>query len=106
MLAYNTPQHKVNIGMEGKIYRGFSFALNWRWVDDYTWESVFAPYPNLIKSYNVTDLQFSFDVPRLMSTLSIGGSNIFNQEYTQATGMPQIGGFYYASWTFNLDFKK
>ncbi|MBE9484482.1 MAG: TonB-dependent receptor [Bacteroidetes bacterium] len=106
MLAYNTPQHKVNIGMEGKIYRGFGFALNWRWVDDYIWESVFAPYPNLIKSYNVTDLQFSFEVPRLMSTLSIGGSNIFNQEYTQATGMPQIGGFYYASWTFNLDFKK
>ncbi|MCK4568771.1 MAG: TonB-dependent receptor [Bacteroidales bacterium] len=106
MLAYNTPEHKINIGMEGKIYKGFGFALNWRWVDDYTWESVFAPYPNLIKSYNVTDLQFSFEVPRLMSTLRVGGSNIFNQEYIQATGMPQIGAFYYASWTFNFDFKK
>ncbi len=106
MIAYNTPEHKVNIGMEGKIYKGWGFALNWRWVDDYIWESVFAPYPNLIKSYNVTDLQFSFEVPRLMSTLRVGGSNIFNQEYTQATGMPQIGGFYYGSWTFNLDFKK
>ncbi len=106
MIAYNTPEHKVNVGMEGKIYKGFGFALNWRWVDDYIWESVFAPYPYEIKSYNVTDLQFSFEVPRLMSTLRVGGSNIFDQKYTQATGMPQIGGFYYASWTFNVDFKK
>lgn len=106
MVEYNTPAHKVNLGMEGKIYRGLGFAINWKWVDDYTWQSVFAPYPNLIESYNITDLQFSYEIPRLMSTLRIGGSNIFNQEYTQATGMPRIGGFYYASWTFNLDFKK
>ena len=106
MLGFNTPRHKVNMGISGKIYRGFSFALNWRWVDEYVWESVFAPYPNTIPSYNVTDLQFSFEVPRLMSTLRVGGSNIFDQQYTQATGMPMIGGFYYASWTFNVDFMK
>lgn len=106
LLAYNTPQHKINLGIGGKIYRGVSFSLNWKWVDDYVWESVFAPYPNDIKSYNYTDLQFSFEVPHLYSTLSIGGSNIFNQEYTQATGMPMVGGFYYGSWTFNIDFKK
>ncbi len=106
ILGYNTPQHKVNIGMEGKIYKGWGFALNWRWVDDYIWESVFAPYPSEISAYHVTDLQFSFEVPHLMSTLRVGGSNIFNHQYSQATGMPQIQGFYYASWTFNLDFKK
>lgn len=106
MLEYNTPEHKVNVGMEGKIYRNLGFALNWKWVDDYIWQSVFAPYPNLISSYNITDLQFSYDLPKLMSVLRIGGANIFDQEYIQATGMPRIGAFYYASWTFNLDFKK
>jgi outer membrane receptor protein involved in Fe transport len=106
MLGFNTPKHKINLGMSGKIYRGFGFAINWRWVDDYYWESAFAPDPHLIPSYNVTDLQFSFEVPRLMSTLRIGASNLFNQEYIQAYGMPKVGGFYYASWTFNVDFKK
>ena len=106
ILGYNTPAHKVNLGMEGKIYKGWGFGLNWRWVDDYIWESAFAPYPNEIKSYNLVDLQFSFEVPRLMSTLRVGGSNIFDFKYTQATGMPQIGSFFYGSWTFDLDFKK
>lgn len=106
ILGFNTPKHKINVGASGKIYKGFGFAINWRWVDDYTWESAFWPQVEEIDSYNVTDLQFSFEVPRLMSVLRVGGSNIFDQKYTQATGMPQIGGFYYASWTFNLDFGK
>lgn len=106
ILGFNTPTHKINIGAAGKIYKGFGFSINWRWVDVYTWESAFAPTPTVIPSYSVTDLQFSFEVPRLMSTLRVGGSNIFNQEYRQATGMPMVGGFYYASWTFNVDFKR
>ncbi|MEN8223759.1 MAG: TonB-dependent receptor [Bacteroidota bacterium] len=105
ILGFNTPKHKINIGASGKIYKGLGFALNFKWVDDYTWESAFAPQANLIESYNYTDLQFSYDLPRLMSVVRVGGSNIFNQEYIQATGMPRIGAFYYASWTFNLDFK-
>ncbi|HSG67865.1 MAG TPA: hypothetical protein VK994_04100, partial [Bacteroidales bacterium] len=59
-----------------------------------------------IPSYNVTDLQLSYEIPVLMSVVRIGGANIFNQEYIQATGMPMIGGFYYASWTFNVDFAR
>jgi len=106
ILGFNTPMHKINIGAAGKIYKGLGFSLNWRWVDNYTWESAFAPVATVIPSYSVTDLQFSYEIQKLMSTVRVGGSNIFNQEYTQATGMPQIGGFYYASWTFNLDFKK
>ena len=102
--GFNTPEHKVNVGIGGKIYKGFGFAFNWRWADNYYWESVFASGP--VPSYNFADLQFSFEVPRLMSTLRIGGSNIFNQEYIQAYAMPEIGAFYYASWTFNVDFRK
>jgi outer membrane receptor protein involved in Fe transport len=102
--GFNTPEHKVNLGITGKIYKGFGFALNWRWADNYYWEAVFASGP--IPAYNVTDLSFSFEVPRLMSTLRIGGSNIFNVDYIQAYGMPEVGGFYYGSWTFNVDFAK
>lgn len=105
ILGFNTPKHKINIGASGTIYKALGFTVNWRWVDDYTWESAFAPQVNPIASYNVTDLQLSYDLPKLLSTIRVGGSNIFNQEYLQATGMPMIGGFYYASWTFNVDFK-
>jgi len=105
ILGFNTPKHKINIGASGKIYKGLGFAINFKWVDDYTWESAFAPQVNAIASYNYTDLQFSYEIHKLKSTVRVGGSNIFDQEYTQATGMPMIGGFYYASWTFNIDFK-
>jgi len=102
--GFNTPMHKINLGMSGKIYKGLGLALNWRWVDDYYWDAVFASGP--IPSYQTMDLQINYDIPKLLSTIRIGGSNIFNKKYIQAYGMPMVGAFYYASWTFNVDFKK
>ncbi|MBE9492332.1 MAG: TonB-dependent receptor [Bacteroidetes bacterium] len=103
--GFNTPKHKFNIGITGSnVYKNLGFAVNFKWVDDYYWQSVFASGP--VPSYNTLDLQLSYGFPKLYSTFRIGGSNILNNDYIQAYAMPQIGAFYYASWTFNFDFKK
>ena len=75
-----------------------------KWVDEYYWEAVFASGP--VPAYNSLDLQLNYSFPSLYSIFRIGGSNILGTEYIQAYAMPQIGAFYYASWTFNVDFKK
>ena len=84
--------------------QNFGFVVNWKWVDDYYWEAVFASGP--VPSYNTLDIQLNYSFPELYSTLRLGGSNILGQEYIQAYAMPQIGAFWYASWTFDLNFKK
>lgn len=103
--GFNTPKHKVNMGLEGtNVYKNLGFVVNWKWVDDYYWEAVFASGP--VPSYNTLDIQLNYSFPELYSTLRLGGSNILGQEYIQAYAMPQIGAFWYASWTFDLNFKK
>ena len=103
--GFNTPKHKVNMGIQAnKVYKNLGFAVNWKWVDEYYWEAVFASGP--VPAYNSLDLQLNYSFPKLYSIFRIGGSNILGTEYIQAYAMPQIGAFYYASWTFNVDFKK
>ncbi|MBU1008895.1 MAG: carboxypeptidase-like regulatory domain-containing protein [Bacteroidetes bacterium] len=102
--GFNTPKHKVNLGVGGQeVIKQLGFNVNFRYVDSYYWESVFASGP--VPSYNTLDVQLNYVFPKLYSTLKVGGANVFNNKYIQAYGMPQIGAFYYASWTFDLDFK-
>ena len=103
--GFNSPKNKVNIGIKGnKIFKNLGFVVNWKWVDDYYWQAVFASGP--VPSYNTLDLQFNYAFPKIHSKLRIGGSNILGNEYIQAYAMPLIGVFWYASWSFDFDFKK
>jgi len=102
--GFNTPKHKVNIGVAGeKVIENFGFGVNWKWADNYYWQSIFASGP--VNAYSVLDIQINYAIPSWYSIIRIGGSNVLDQKYYQAYGMPEIGGFYYISWTFNLDFK-
>ncbi len=101
--GFNTPKHKVNLGLRGnKVYKNLGFVANWKWVDDYYWEAVFASGP--VPAYNTLDIQLNYAFPKIHSIFRIGGSNILGNEYIQAYAMPQIGAFWYASWTFDLNF--
>lgn len=103
--GFNSPKHKVNIGLQGDhVIKNLGFSLNWKWVDAYYWEAVFASGP--IPAYNTLDLQLNYTFPKIWSVLRVGGSNILGDPYIQAYAMPQIGAFWYASWTFDLNFKK
>ena len=102
--GFNTPKHKINIGVAGeKLVRNFGFGINWKWADNYYWESIFASGP--VDAYNVLDAQVNYAIPSLYSIIRVGGTNILNQKYYQAYGMPEIGAFYYLSWTFNFSFR-
>ncbi|MBU2651377.1 MAG: TonB-dependent receptor [Bacteroidetes bacterium] len=103
--GFNTPKHKFNVGVQGKnVYKNFGFTLNFKWVDSYYWEAIFASGP--VPSYNTLDAQISYGFPKIYSTLRLGGSNILGEKYIQAYAMPEIGAFYYVSWSFDFGFKK
>ena len=85
------------------MVKGFGFGINWKWADNYYWQSIFASGP--VNAYNVLDAQINYAIPSWYSVIRLGGTNILDQKYYQAYGMPEIGGFYYISWTFNFSFK-
>ena len=102
--GFNTPQHKLNVGLDGnKVWKGLGFSANFRWVDEYLWESAFAT--GTVPSFHLLDLQLNYSVPKIHSVFRVGGSNILDNEHIEAYGSSTIGAFYYATWSFGYPFK-
>jgi len=99
--GFNTPKHKVNIGVNAAhVWKGLGFTANWKWVDSYQWDSPFAD--GVVPSYHTLDLQIYYEIPHIYSTVRIGGSNIYNNMHIEAVGSPAIGALYYAAYSFDI----
>ncbi len=95
---FNTPKHKVKASFGNTaLFENFGFNINYRWSDDYFWESTFQNGP--IPSFSVLDAQVNYAVPSIKSQFKIGGSNLLGDEYFTAVGTGNIGSIYYVSWT-------
>jgi iron complex outermembrane receptor protein len=101
--GFNTPKHKVNVGLAAtKIWKGFGFNVNYKWVQAFQWDSPFGD--GLVESYNLLDAQINYEFPKYI-TLMVGGSNILNDRHIEAYGSPLIGATVYSSILFDLERK-
>lgn len=99
--AFNTPKHKVNIGVKGRrVYKNFGFSANYKWVDTFRWESTFGDGD--VPAYTVVDLQLSYEFPKYFSTIRLGASNLLNHKRQEAYGSPRIGRMFYVTLLFDL----
>jgi hypothetical protein len=99
--GFNTPEHKVNIGIKGrKVWKGLGFAANFQWVDSYEWQSTFGD--GTVPSYSFLDLQLNYDIAKWYTTVRIGASNVYNFKRQEAYGSPRIGTMVYASLLFDI----
>jgi iron complex outermembrane recepter protein len=102
--GFNTPNHKFNIGLSAnKIWKGFGFNINFKWVDSYQWDSPFAE--GVVPSFNMLDALVSYEFPKYF-TLQVGGSNITNNKHIEAIGSPTVGGMFYTGILFDLERKQ
>ncbi|HIA12162.1 MAG TPA: TonB-dependent receptor [Flavobacteriales bacterium] len=100
--GFNTPRNKLNIGLVGtRIWREFGFAINYKWVEKFRWESKFGDGD--IPSYNLLDIQLNYHFTDLFSTLRIGASNLLENKHIEAYGAPKVGRIFYVSWAFHFD---
>jgi len=109
--AYNTPEHKYNLGFSGKeihfsnsksFLRNFSFNINYKWVDGYTYEGS-PQFTGNVPTYDLVDVQISKNLPELNATLKIGSSNILNNKHYEVYGGPYIGRMSYCSILFEIN---
>lgn len=104
--AYNTPEHKFNVGISGNAIklgkaRGFGFNINYKWIQgfDFNGSPQFSGY---IPSYSLLDAQVSWEVQKIFTTFKVGGSNLISKRNYQVYGGPGIGRMVYASILVNL----
>jgi iron complex outermembrane receptor protein len=104
--AFNTPEHKFNIGINGrdikiKSVKGFGFNVNYKWIQGFIFEGS-PQFTGRIPSYSLLDAQISWEYSKIYTTFKLGASNIISRMNTQVYGGPAIGRMIYGTVLVDL----
>ncbi len=108
--AYNTPEHKYNLGIIGrdihlskrnKIFRDFGFSINYKWIEEFKYEGS-PQFTGTVPSYDLFDIQISKKLNEINATLKVGSSNVLNNKHYEVYGGPYIGRMTYCSVLFDI----
>jgi len=102
--AYNTPEHKFNIGFNGRDIRSFSFNINYKWIDGFRYEGS-PQFTGDIESYGVVDAQINYKFLGDKLIFKLGSSNLLDNQHYQVYGGPLVGRLYYFSITISAPSK-
>ena len=121
--AFNTPEHKFNLGFSardlGKPKLGhFGFSVNYKWINGFIYEGS-PQFTGLVPTYDMFDAQVNYRIPNNLITFKLGASNLFgvqplfedgsagerfenafNNENSQVYGGPKVGRMAYFSVLF------
>lgn len=103
--AFNTPEHKYNIGINGRDFtffglRYFGFGVNYKWIQGFEFEGS-PQFTGFIDSYGLVDAQVNYRWQKLNLTFKLGASNLLNNEVYQVYGGPLIGRLAYFSISYD-----
>ncbi len=106
--AFNTPEHKFNIGFSGKDMpvtllgneiKNVGFNINYKWVEGFVFEGS-PQFTGAIPTYDLLDAQVNWTAQRLGVTFKVGASNVLNKKQFQTYGGPRIGRLAYISFLY------
>ncbi|MBJ04663.1 MAG: TonB-dependent receptor [Flavobacteriales bacterium] len=106
--AYNTPEHKFNIGISSKFKlkkasnNYYNFSLNYKWIEGFLFEGS-PQFTGPVETYGLVDGQINrvFNQKNGELIAKIGVSNLLNNQIYQAYGAPKIGRLSYISLSFH-----
>jgi outer membrane receptor for ferrienterochelin and colicin len=103
--AYNTPEHKFNIGFRGrdlaiKKFKGFGFNINYKWIEGFIFEGS-PQFTGSVPTYGLLDAQVNKRIDKANLTIKIGASNLLNNQVLQVYGGPFVGRMIYTSLSFD-----
>ena len=99
--AYNTPEHKFNVGIGGnaikiKNTQGLGFNVTYKWIQGFRFEGS-PQFSGEIPTYSMLDAQVNWEEKKIYTTFKLGASNLVSKRNFQAYGGPGIGRMVYAS---------
>ncbi len=107
--AFNTPEHKFNIGFGGRnlildvfgaTIKNLSFNFNYKWIQGFLFEGS-PQFTGFIPTYQLLDGQLSWRAESINTTFKFGATNILNNQQFQTYGGPRIGRLAYFSLTYD-----
>ena len=96
--GFNTPKWTSNLSLGNRaITKDVGFNIVWKWQDTFLWESPLVT--GQIDAINNIDAQVTYRLPKIKSTIKLGGTNILDNRHIQYAGGPTIGALYYVAIT-------
>jgi outer membrane cobalamin receptor len=96
--GFNTPDWTTNLSFGNRaISRNVGFNIVWKWQNSFLWESPLVTGD--IAAINNIDAQVTLRVPKIKSTIKLGGTDVLNNRHIQYAGGPTIGALYYVAIT-------
>ena len=106
--AFNTPEHKFNLGINGrdieylKKKEKWGYGINYKWQEGFLFEGS-PQFTGVVNSYGMLDVQWNTSISKLNAVFKLGASNALNNLVYQVYGGPSVGRMAYASITFELN---
>lgn len=79
--AFNTPEHKYNLGISAKDLvlfkkvKNVGYSINYKWIENFIFEGS-PQFTGPIPSYDMVDAQINIEVPKVDCTFKLGASNL------------------------------
>jgi outer membrane receptor protein involved in Fe transport len=79
--AFNTPEHKYNLGVSAKDLvlfkkvKNVGYSINYKWIENFIFEGS-PQFTGPISSYDMVDAQINIEVPKVDCTFKLGASNL------------------------------
>jgi hypothetical protein len=100
LAGFNTPENRFSVGIGNrKVLKNFGFNINYRWQQDFMWESTFGNWQ--VPEFGVVDAQVNYKFSSLKTMVKLGATNIGGGDYRTNLGSPFVGQQYYISLTFD-----
>ena len=106
--AFNTPEHKYNLGISARDLKSnwgkkntWGFGINYKWIQGFLFEGS-PQFTGVVPTYDLVDAQVNYIVTSINTTFKIGASNLLNNEQFQTYGGPRVGRLAYFSILYDL----
>ncbi|MDA0728548.1 MAG: TonB-dependent receptor [Bacteroidetes bacterium] len=105
--AFNTPEHKFNLGLTARGLKGrnkdvWGFGANYRWVQGFVFEGS-PQFTGFVPSYDLVDAQINYKFDSQGLTVKLGGSNLLQNLHIETYGGPTVGRLAYVSLALDVD---
>jgi hypothetical protein len=106
--AFNTPEHKFNIGFAGRNMpitilgtriKNVGYNVSYKWIEGFIFEGS-PQFTGAIPTYDLLDAQVNWTATNLGLTIKVGASNVLNNKQYQTYGGPKIGRLAYISFLY------
>lgn len=109
--AFNTPEHKYNLGINGRdidtrlggiTIRHWGYSINYKFQTGFLFEGS-PQFTGYVPAYDMVDAQVNKKVPVWHCVFKLGASNLLDNRVFQVYGGPRVGRLAYFSVVFELD---